>query len=147
MDILSFISGGSNTGEFKPESEAEAFITIMHTIAHADGGTTDSENNQIVNAVLNKKIFAYYDTTQLFELAALNYHKYGASTIQPCVSMISEENKKMVFVYCVDIVLADGTVNTNEAAALSKLATLFGIDEGFVKSCLDVFQAKNYGNK
>lgn len=148
MDLLSiFSSKVSETTTYKPETEAEAFVTLMHICMVADDDSSTAEIKATVNAVQSKRMFAHYDTQSLFKLAITNYEREGGSALlQPCLDAISTDNRKMVFVHCANVVLSDGVLSANEAGALQKMAENFGIEASFAQSVMDVLIEKNKGN-
>lgn len=138
-------SGASN---YVPDTEQEAWVSILYTIIAADGEVKDAEIDEICDTLQHKTFFDDMDVTDLYHVAAQAYKEHGGKTIiERCCEKISEENKNTVLALAVDLMLADGHQDDEELQLVEFLSDKLNVDRSVAKNVVDVFVWKNKYNK
>lgn len=69
-----------------------------------------------------------------------------AQAVNDCAPLIKTENKNMVFLVAVDIVLVDGSISPQEQQIIEHLKEQLEISDEFATKAVEVMLARHYGN-
>ena len=150
MGFFDKLFASSSAVAAKPviDSEQEAFITIIGVAASSDGILEAEEWDTIVDALIQKKMFASMDLKALIKECLTNLKQFGslAEAVNGCAPLIIPQNKNMGFSVAVDIVLIDGSISPQEQQIIEHLKEQLAIPDDFAMKAVEVMLARNYGN-
>lgn len=130
-----------------PINEHEAWLSIMYCCVATDGHVADAEIDLISRTLLLKKFFEGYDIVPMFGKAGRAWSDFGEDkVIMEAAELISEEHKDTLFAICVELVLVDGILETEEEKVVEKIAKALNINETYAKQIVEVLIVKNRGN-
>lgn len=129
--------------------EKEAFLTIVVASACADSDIEGEEWDTIYDTLFQKELFRdVLDLNALLEESRNNVKMYTslAEAVTACAKLIQPENRNMLFAVCVDLVLIDGKITTNEQAIIEHLKTELKVSDELATKIVEVMLVRNYGN-
>lgn len=127
------------------DTEQEAFLAILLIVASADGIMALNEFKQIGRLLANHPLFTGQDVAELQHRVTEKGNKIGGvhKLMSVAVNKLNGKRKQSVFVYAVDLVLADGVVTHEEERVLADLQKCLGVTDSLAKATIDVVIAKN----
>jgi len=127
------------------ENSTEAFVALVYAAATADGIISSNEWNQIAGMLALNPMFKGYDMLDLYQSVSDKSKKAGgAVNLAPTAAgMLDEFQKQKAFVFCVDMVLADGHQHEKELVLLAELKELLAIPAELAEATLLVMKVKN----
>jgi len=130
-------------------SSEEAYIAILFCAVKADDMVTREEMQALEYMISRFKGFVSFNPTH-FQNVANEFLKIvdreGIDTLVNAAKNALENNlKEAVFINAVEIVMADGIVDTKEKEFLEKLQNALGIPDDRVEQIVDILKVKNRG--
>jgi uncharacterized tellurite resistance protein B-like protein len=135
------------TYSYKPVNEQEAWIGIFYAIMAVDGNVADSEIDTMSKLVVFKKWFTNVPLIDYYRNAQFANQKIGnKGLIDACIPLISPELKATLFALCMELVMADGTLEDKEQEIIKVIAESLNMDPDLTKNIVEVMMIKNNGN-
>lgn len=140
-----FSPSAQNTVTF--ETEQEAFLAILLAVASADGIYTDQDYQQVASLIGSNLFFANTNLPEMRRKLLEKANRVGnlERLIPSAVQVLDPHRKRSVFVYCMDIILADGMVTADEEHIMEEIRNGLGISDAFAQATFEVVIAKNQG--
>ncbi|MES2484611.1 MAG: TerB family tellurite resistance protein [Bacteroidota bacterium] len=128
-------------------SEHEGWIGILMACMAADGDMDPFEIDVMAKAVALKTTFTGVDFGALLTKVMDAKNKLGAmGLVEACSKVVKETDKATLFTMAVEIVLADGSIDTEEEMVVNAVAKELNIDEVIAEKIIEVMLIRNYGN-
>jgi tellurite resistance protein len=128
---------------------AEAFAAICLVAIAADGYLSEQENLEMRMLLSRMKLFKNYSSDMLERMkdGLLNQLKqHGPGTlVEAAKSVLPPELAPTAFAIATDLVLADGTVTTQEQAFLDDLYRILELSGDLALKIVEVITLKNQG--
>lgn len=124
----------------------EAFMGLILAAAFADGDLADEERAEIATLVRRSRTLkglTGQDLAQVNETVNQRLNERPTTALEEASQAIPQDMRLSVFLYCVEIVLADGKLLSSEAAFLNQITELMGLDSERAKDCMSVIMLKN----
>lgn len=136
------------TNIFTPATEADAWFGLFRLAMEVDNDTHSIENTVLASFVRAKRIFSSVsDFELLYNYSMDMIDQYGESAyLDGCVNKITEEYKPTVLTLCVELVLSDGKVTTEERGLLNKLAQKMNVSDELVAKIIEIGLIRQKGN-
>ena len=138
----------SKSSDIFPKNELEAWMGIFYACISADDDVDDSELEALVELISKKEKFSSIDDlVPLYKRAANAKSTLGGDDlIKACCPVIDIEYKPTIFSMAVELVFADGTVESEEEQVIELIAKELGIAPDLATKIIDVIIIKNKGN-
>jgi uncharacterized tellurite resistance protein B-like protein len=148
MGLFDKIFNSSNTTiTYSPKSEQEAWIAIMYACISVDGNVSDAETDKLCQLVVFKTFFKGKNIVDYYKPAFLAHKQIGSKAlIDSSASMISEQNKATLFALVMELLLADGILESKEKEIIEYLSTALNLQSDIAQKIVEVMLIKNYGN-
>jgi uncharacterized tellurite resistance protein B-like protein len=130
------------------ETEGEAIYAIIFAVANVDGRATDEELSLMIKILGADPAFDEVNWGTLLMATKKRAQEAGGSgaLVQPAMDRLTDESRLMVFIYAVDIVIADGEIGSRENEILRELRHGLGVEEavaiGIIKSLIYKLKSK-----
>lgn len=126
-------------------NEREAYASVLLACMFTDGSDSDEERMFFISMVSARPLFSGYDVVELYQRCFDYYRKAGnaASLIDACVGAITDKTRMPLFVNCVDLILSDGQVTSEEEQILDYLKGKFNVSDTDAQKVTDVLIMKN----
>ena len=132
---------------YKPLTDAEAWIGILYACIAADGIVNDAEIDSLSRMITCKEKFSGIEIEPLYTTVGRAKKDIGAiGLIEACCELIDENEKDTLFLMAVEIVLADGTLDEDEEKVIKIIAHKMKINSELVKKIVEVMLIRNRGN-
>lgn len=148
MGLFDKILGGqsSENVRFTP---AEAFAGLVVAVVGTDGHLADDEV-RAANAVFNRmRLFAPIPAdlfSVMIERLTGYLKKHGAGwLLDKSITAIPGQLRETAFATAVDLVFADGSVETSEQALVEKIQRALGVPDALALKIVEVIAIKNRG--
>lgn len=137
----------SNRTENSVTSEMEAWVGILFCCICADNQIKETETTTLSKLLHAKEKFIGIDIAPLYTKSLhlrtqLGHLKYIAA----CCELIKEEDKETVFALALEVLLADGILETEEKNVIEVLSNQLKIDSKMTRKIIEVIFLKNKGN-
>ena len=134
--------------ENQNSSEAKAWFGILYTCIKADHVIAVSEAHSLSTILYSKEKFKNVDFNLFYDDAIAIYQELGQfKYIKACCAAVQEEDKETLFALCLEVLLADGTLEKEEKSLIEILATHLEINPAMSSKIIEVLFLKNRGNK
>jgi len=145
MGFFSKLFTAAPPAPFVISDEREAFASILFACVMADGSSSEEERTQFVSTLMSRPLFAFGDASNIIYRAIKNCERTsnGALLVDAAIGAITSQNREPLFLYCVDIILADGQVTSQEEEILDYLKAKLGISDALAQKAVEIFMLKN----
>jgi len=130
-------------------SPQESFAGILLAASACDGHISEEEFNTILVAIFRMKLFQRINEKEFRKV--MNklmgvLKKHGPEKLaEGCCENLPDDLRKSAFANACNIVLADGSVDSDEKEFINQLTRLLGLDPAEAKSIAQVMVIKNKG--
>lgn len=126
-------------------STPEAFVAILFSAVTCDGELAPVEHEELLALAHRSRALKSLSTQQL---AALNTQvlerlRQSDSALEEACQALPQDARLSVFAHALDLVLADGEVNQDEADFLNAIILYLKLDRADVERIADVMVLKN----
>ncbi len=144
-DLIDDNSGFSEQA-FGPQ---EGFAGVLLCASACDGHIADEEAQSLFMTLHQKKLYSRLTEQQFGSVMdrLMGMLKRGGpgKLLEKAVPAVPPELRETAFASCVDIVLADGTLEQEEKEFIEELKLKLEIDQARAKAIVQVMVYKNYG--
>ncbi|MDQ1089441.1 tellurite resistance TerB family protein [Siphonobacter sp. SORGH_AS_1065] len=126
--------------------EREAFVSILYACACADGYLSDDEIDELASFLSTKdKFLRTSNAMPYIHKARDNFKTLGGAKglVEVAAKSISADLRETTLFYAVDIILADGVVDPEEAKVLDFLKDALSVSEAQAQKITEVALLKN----
>lgn len=126
-------------------SVPEAFLTVLFGAATCDGDLAAVEHEELLALVHRSRALKSLTAKQLSELneKIINRMRGSEVALRDACSELPAEMRLPAFAHALDLVLADGELNQDEADFLNGLILNLNLDRADVERVADVIVMKN----
>ena len=136
-----------STITYAPQSEQEAWVSIMYSCMAADGEISDTEIDKLCELLVVKTLFHNQDLADHYQNSMLAHKQIGSKTlIDSSVSMILESNKPTLFTLTMELLLADGILGAKEKEIAEYLTDALALNPEIAKKIVEIMLIRNTGN-
>lgn len=136
----------STQAKFGPQ---EGFAGVLLSASACDGHIADEETDNLFLTLGQKKLYQRMTSQQfksMFDRLLKVLKKGGPEKLlEVCCPVVPPELHETVFANAVDIVMADGSVDSDEKEFVDTLSTKLEIDEQRARMIIKVMSYKNRG--
>lgn len=131
-------SSSTNTVEYTPKSEQEAWIGIMYASMHIDDHISDTELQQMFDLLDKQPLFKGKHVAEYYQPVLLADRKIGSyNLIDACSTLVAENNKTLLFELIMKLLLVDGKLKPKEKEIAEYLTTAMAIEFEAAKKIVD----------
>jgi len=127
----------------------ESFAGILLAASACDGHVSNDESHQLLTALFHMKLFKRFNEKQfngvMNKLLGVLKKSGPDALVDGCVEVFPKELRSTAFTNAVNIVLADGVLETEEREFINSLKSKLGIKASIAKSIAQVLVIKNKG--
>lgn len=130
-------------------SPQESFAGILLAASACDGHISDEEAENLTASVGRMKLFARVNEKEFSQvmdkLLGILKKKGPEVLVEACCETLPKELTNSAFANAINIVLADGTVDSEEKEFIEKLRTHLQVEPATAKAIAQVMVIKNKG--
>jgi uncharacterized membrane protein YebE (DUF533 family) len=142
----SFFGGMESSRKLTPQ---ESFAGVLLAASACDGHISDDECSNLTAAVSRMRLFQRVNEKEFSQvmdkLVGILKKKGPDVLLEGCCETLPKELVNAAFANACNIVLADGTVDTEERDFIEKLRTKLNVEPQTAKSIAQVMVIKNKG--
>ncbi len=132
---------------YKPDSEQEAWVSIIYACMAIDEIVSDSELDKLAVLMTYKTQLRGYPLSEFYKKAMDIHAKIGSKKlIDASVGHIKLENKPVLFVMCIEILLSDSHLSVDEKQIIEYLCKALQIEVSLADKIVEVMLIRNFGN-
>lgn len=145
-DVLGDDDNMFSEATFGPQ---EGFAGVLLCAAACDGHIADEESQNLFLVLSQRKLYQRLSSQQfgsMFDRLIKHLKKGGPEKLlDKCFPVVPPELHETVFANAVDIVMADGSVDSEEKEFINDLSRKLELDEDRAKLIIKVMSFKNRG--
>ncbi len=136
-----------STITYAPQSEQEAWVSVMYACIAADGEISDTETDKLCELLVVKTLFHNRDIADYYHNSMLAHKQLGSKIlIDSSVSAIQESNKPTLFTLTMELLLADGILGEKEKEIAEYLTEALALNPETARKIVEVMLIRNSGN-
>jgi len=136
-----------STITYAPQSEQEAWVSIMYACMAVDGEISDTETDRLCELLVVKTLFHNLEVADYYQPAMLAHKHVGSKILIDCsVSLIQENNKPTLFTLTMELLLADGILGEKEKEIAEYLTAALALNPETARKIVEVMLIRNAGN-
>lgn len=149
MGLFDDVLGEDSAFQEAPYGPQEGYAGVLLCATACDGHIADEEASSLFLILSQKKLYQRLSEQQfgsLFDRLMGQLKRGGPEKLlEKCYPVVPPELRESAFANSVDIVLANGTVETEEKEFIDDLKAKFEIDDQRAKTIVKVMVYKNHG--
>lgn len=149
MTLFDEVLGEGSGFEQRPFGPQEGFAGVLLCASACDGHIADEEAQSLSNNLTRKRLYSRLSENQfsaMMDRLVGELKKAGPGRLlEKSLPVVPPELRETAFAIAVDIVLADGVVESDEKEFIDDLMLKMSVDPQRAKTIVQVMAFKNYG--
>lgn len=124
-------------------NNCDAIVAILYSAINSDGNIDSDEIEALARIVVLKRSFQGYNTAVYYKNAIDLTKAYGgAYVIKAAADMLSEEDRKLSFVFALELLMANGKLEQDEIVFVNDLASVLQLDQSWSDNVSEIMMLK-----